>query len=312
MIEMCDTSSHGNYSHVEGWNTSFIFYQRKKKKKKKSTPSFSERISRSKHSTHSHFSLSLALPLQFFLIWIPFRETHFPNHKFDGLLPIPLNPWIGASRNLRPAPGLFRWSPTTAAAGASRGCLETPTRIWISSPATAGHSPSCPPRSPKVPVLVFRAWVDRIAPGKIGFNCFNAEDRLVNSQWNLRFGQGYGVVLVLNNSVRNDAVLPLPPWNRWTHEQVEFINVFFLSGSLFCDFLHLNCHGFRWSFVSNVCIWILVRYLFSFLFLHTNFDFLIPVPLKLGRLSVGSAKLARSGMDDLLSSVEGGKHDYDW
>ncbi|RVW80797.1 hypothetical protein CK203_047837 [Vitis vinifera] len=36
------------------------------------------------------------------------------------------------------------------------------------------------------------------------------------------------------------------------------------------------------------------------------------VPLKLGRLSVGSAKLARSGMDDLLSSVEGGKHDYDW
>ncbi|KAF5953530.1 hypothetical protein HYC85_006386 [Camellia sinensis] len=34
--------------------------------------------------------------------------------------------------------------------------------------------------------------------------------------------------------------------------------------------------------------------------------------LKHGRLSVGSAKLARSGMDDLLSSTEGGKHDYDW
>ncbi|KAF8394801.1 hypothetical protein HHK36_018737 [Tetracentron sinense] len=36
------------------------------------------------------------------------------------------------------------------------------------------------------------------------------------------------------------------------------------------------------------------------------------VSTKLGRISVGSAKLARSGMDDLLSSVDGGKHDYDW
>lgn len=38
----------------------------------------------------------------------------------------------------------------------------------------------------------------------------------------------------------------------------------------------------------------------------------VTVSVKLGRLSVGSAKLARSGMDDLLSSTEGGKHDYDW
>ncbi|KAA8517559.1 hypothetical protein F0562_017811 [Nyssa sinensis] len=36
------------------------------------------------------------------------------------------------------------------------------------------------------------------------------------------------------------------------------------------------------------------------------------VSVKLGRLSVGSAKLARSGIDDLLSSTDGGKHDYDW
>ncbi|KAF5941111.1 hypothetical protein HYC85_022278 [Camellia sinensis] len=36
------------------------------------------------------------------------------------------------------------------------------------------------------------------------------------------------------------------------------------------------------------------------------------VLVKLGKLSVGSAKLAKSGMDDLLSSAEGGKHDYDW
>ncbi|KAJ8898889.1 hypothetical protein K2173_008198 [Erythroxylum novogranatense] len=34
--------------------------------------------------------------------------------------------------------------------------------------------------------------------------------------------------------------------------------------------------------------------------------------VKLGKLSVGSAKLARSGIDDLLSSTDGGKHDYDW
>ncbi|KAK4834191.1 hypothetical protein QYF36_018607 [Acer negundo] len=36
------------------------------------------------------------------------------------------------------------------------------------------------------------------------------------------------------------------------------------------------------------------------------------VSVKLGRLSVGSAKLARSAIDDLLSSTDGGKHDYDW
>ncbi|KAI6673341.1 hypothetical protein NL676_001247 [Syzygium grande] len=35
--------------------------------------------------------------------------------------------------------------------------------------------------------------------------------------------------------------------------------------------------------------------------------------IKLGRLSLGSAKVApRSGLDDLLSSTDGGKHDYDW
>ncbi|KAK7287014.1 hypothetical protein RJT34_22423 [Clitoria ternatea] len=33
---------------------------------------------------------------------------------------------------------------------------------------------------------------------------------------------------------------------------------------------------------------------------------------KLGRLSFESAKVATSGIDDLLSSTEGGKHDYDW
>ena len=36
------------------------------------------------------------------------------------------------------------------------------------------------------------------------------------------------------------------------------------------------------------------------------------VSVKLGRLSIGSAKVSRSGIDDLLSSTEGGKHDYDW
>ncbi|KAG8377147.1 hypothetical protein BUALT_Bualt09G0138300 [Buddleja alternifolia] len=36
------------------------------------------------------------------------------------------------------------------------------------------------------------------------------------------------------------------------------------------------------------------------------------VSLKLGRLSIGSAKQGKSGLDDLLSSADGGKHDYDW
>ncbi|KAL1549041.1 sporozoite surface protein 2 [Salvia divinorum] len=36
------------------------------------------------------------------------------------------------------------------------------------------------------------------------------------------------------------------------------------------------------------------------------------VSLKLGRLSLGSAKPGRTGLDDLLSSADGGKHDYDW
>ncbi|XP_073066476.1 uncharacterized protein [Primulina eburnea] len=35
------------------------------------------------------------------------------------------------------------------------------------------------------------------------------------------------------------------------------------------------------------------------------------VPLKLGRLSIGSAKQGKSGLDDFLSA-DGGKHDYDW
>lgn len=34
--------------------------------------------------------------------------------------------------------------------------------------------------------------------------------------------------------------------------------------------------------------------------------------MKLGRLSVGGAKPARNGIEDMLASVEGGKHDYDW
>nr|GLL36778.1 mucin-5AC-like [Ipomoea trifida] len=36
------------------------------------------------------------------------------------------------------------------------------------------------------------------------------------------------------------------------------------------------------------------------------------VSVKPGRLSVGSVKVGRNGLDDLLSSTEGGKHDYDW
>ncbi|XWS35433.1 hypothetical protein CRYUN_Cryun21dG0125600 [Craigia yunnanensis] len=34
--------------------------------------------------------------------------------------------------------------------------------------------------------------------------------------------------------------------------------------------------------------------------------------VKLGRLSLGSAKVGKVGLDDLLSSTDGGKHDYDW
>jgi hypothetical protein len=40
-------------------------------------------------------------------------------------------------------------------------------------------------------------------------------------------------------------------------------------------------------------------------------DELPDVSAKLGRLSVGS-KIAPKGKDDLLSSAEGGKNDYDW
>ncbi|KAJ8422125.1 hypothetical protein Cgig2_021299 [Carnegiea gigantea] len=37
------------------------------------------------------------------------------------------------------------------------------------------------------------------------------------------------------------------------------------------------------------------------------------VSLKLGKISVGSVKVpARNGLDDLLASTDGGKHDYDW
>lgn len=36
------------------------------------------------------------------------------------------------------------------------------------------------------------------------------------------------------------------------------------------------------------------------------------VSVKLGRLSVGSTKQVKNGLDDLLLSSDGGKHDYDW
>ncbi|GKV04306.1 hypothetical protein SLEP1_g16478 [Rubroshorea leprosula] len=36
------------------------------------------------------------------------------------------------------------------------------------------------------------------------------------------------------------------------------------------------------------------------------------VSVKLGRLSVGPIKVPKSGIDDLLNSTDGGKHDYDW
>ena len=34
--------------------------------------------------------------------------------------------------------------------------------------------------------------------------------------------------------------------------------------------------------------------------------------VKLGRLSLGSAKVGKGGLDGILSSTDGGKHDYDW
>nr|DAD18985.1 TPA_asm: hypothetical protein HUJ06_020448 [Nelumbo nucifera] len=49
---------------------------------------------------------------------------------------------------------------------------------------------------------------------------------------------------------------------------------------------------------------------FTFFFQFQNL--LASVSMKLGRISVGPVKLARNGIDDLLSSVDGGKHDYDW
>ncbi|KAM1055287.1 hypothetical protein FF1_028857 [Malus domestica] len=47
-------------------------------------------------------------------------------------------------------------------------------------------------------------------------------------------------------------------------------------------------------------------------FSETSSDESSDVSMKLGRLSVGSAKVGRFGIDDLLSSIDGGKHDYDW
>ncbi|KAK6255623.1 hypothetical protein SCA6_016928 [Theobroma cacao] len=47
--------------------------------------------------------------------------------------------------------------------------------------------------------------------------------------------------------------------------------------------------------------------------LNTKSDvWVFVVAVKLGRLSLGSAKVRKGGLDDLLSSTDGGKHDYDW
>lgn len=34
--------------------------------------------------------------------------------------------------------------------------------------------------------------------------------------------------------------------------------------------------------------------------------------VKLGKLSIRGEKLTRNGFEDMLASVEGGKHNYDW
>lgn len=36
------------------------------------------------------------------------------------------------------------------------------------------------------------------------------------------------------------------------------------------------------------------------------------VSVKLGRLSLGSAMVGKNGLEDLFSSSDEGKHDYDW
>lgn len=43
-----------------------------------------------------------------------------------------------------------------------------------------------------------------------------------------------------------------------------------------------------------------------------NLLLLLVVPPNLGRISVGSTKPTRNGIDDLLSAADMGKHDYDW
>ena len=69
---------------------------------------------------------------------------------------------------------------------------------------------------------------------------------------------------------------------------------------------------FRFCFI--ICV-VLFHFIFLawiwVIFLH-YFNIYLIVSVKLGRLSVGSAKVSRSGIDDLLSSTDGGKHDYDW
>lgn len=52
--------------------------------------------------------------------------------------------------------------------------------------------------------------------------------------------------------------------------------------------------------------------LFLFVRLLSDLVLILVVMMKLGRISVGSVKLSKSGMDDLLGSTDGGKHDYDW
>lgn len=84
----------------------------------------------------------------------------------------------------------------------------------------------------------------------------------------------------------------------------SFINLYYQS------ILILNSDVLVSIFLKKLLLQILP---ISLLLYSSDTWFCDAVSLKLGKISVGSVKLpARNGLDDLLASSDGGKHDYDW
>ena len=159
----------------------------------------------------------------------------------------------------------------------------SPTRTWISSPKIAELSPSPPPtnlptvRRTRTKLRRFNSCLELITDNSRVFLPFLRVVELWNEN---RWSISYVKLRRFSNCALEFGLLVIFQFLTWEY------STFFV---------------FFWVYLISAIIIVLYIGITQY-----------TVSVKLGRLSIGSAKVSRSGIDDLLSSTEGGKHDYDW